>query len=906
MRQYWSLNACAFEIAPARLAELKAHAQVIRLIPDEERHATSITAGAPIAGSKLPENHAVGAAHTLLPHLGAGAVVAIFDSGIDLDQTGTRQSPDPDVHNAFRDANLNSRVLAHVQVGTIDCNTTTGLPPQAPAVDPWCPQQNRYRDARHGTGVAAVAVGRADPSTVPPLFDFGHAPGAQLLSFSISNQPNPWSVNAIWPTDASTFLAAVQALESWILAAGGVQVHVLNISWAGWSDPQDPTQHALDLLERDFDILVVTGADNDGDATFFSHGYVNGLSVGNVHKFWSPTSRWPDRQSSRGPLFMDPDRLFPDVCATGSATGVDVSPFVTQVVMPLIDYLHTNTPSCRGTGLNQQNYSARGSSISAPQVSGAAALYRTELPQATAQETRAAILLASIDPLLEWTGVRHTYMERNAVGVGYTRDDLLARYAKRMDNTLGQSVQLANQNPVTTTYLGLTEGQYYAVAIAWPRVYPPGFDPASGVAISWANVDLEVRKPNGELLARSDSTRNTYERLVFKADGVTSVHLVVQAVEHPGLTVPVFIAARSLASDGIYTSKRSISGYVTSIAQDSACVQSTPDQAITRTAPAVYRQAYGSQPFRMTPSGPYPFGASNDQFRGFNLHISPSSPSVVDNLFASDAVFEPGVQTIRIRGLAMRTWSPFSGCNTQLGMSQVWLYKRTGTFNLSQMLNGVNGPPQGVGDRLVAQNVSVPVFPPAWLARRWDTWPIIIPFSQPFDLQNGEHLGVWITFGSLPAGCLISVDGTWDVGWPYGSVQTGSNITEGYAIIFGLIEGELRSLSPMLDVYGWPQVGQSVLFHVRQAGIVVPPPTIHVYLGWTNPNLPFGSCRVLSMADYLGLGPVTASAMGDAVVPFTFPNDPVLLHRHMFVQATTSSGALLSNGLRLTIGGIVP
>jgi hypothetical protein len=324
---------------------------------------------------------------------------------------------------------------------------------------------------------------------------------------------------------------------------------------------------------------------------------------------------------------------------------------------------------------------------------------------------------------------------------------------------------------------------------------------------------------------------------------------------------------------------------------------------IRRAQAAVYRQAYGSLGYRIST---LPFGLSNDPFYGFPLHTTQGT-SVVDTIYDSSAIFEPGVQMIRIRGLAMRTWSPFSGCDAQLPALQVWLYKRTGPLvPITSGLAGIAAPP--TGGTLVAQNVNVPVFTPGWLARRWDTWPIIIPFSQLFDLASGEHLGVWIQFGSLPAGCFVSVDAADDLaGSPYGSNQTGgSGPTEGRAVIMGLLEGEPRTLSPQLEVYGWPQLGYKVLFQVRQAGTSTPPPNVTVYLGWTNPNQLVGSCRVLSMADILSLGPVTASSMGDATVPFTIPNDPALLHRHVFVQAATSLGPLLSNGLRLTIGGVVP
>lgn len=57
--------------------------------------------------------------------------------------------------------------------------------------------------------------------------------------------------------------------------------------------------------------------------------------------------------------------------------------------------------------------------MSAPQVAGAAALYRSARGAATAQETRAALLLCTIDPFLPlagYTGDDMTYTGRNTIG----------------------------------------------------------------------------------------------------------------------------------------------------------------------------------------------------------------------------------------------------------------------------------------------------------------------------------------------------------------------------------------------------------------------------------------------------------------------------------------------------------
>jgi hypothetical protein len=120
--------------------------------------------------------------------------------------------------------------------------------------------------------------------------------------------------------------------------------------------------------------------------------------------------------------------------------------------------------------------------------------------------------------------------------------------------------------------------------------------------------------------------------------------------------------------------------------------------------------------------------------------------------------------------------------------------------------------------------------------------------------------------------------------------------------MLGLCTGDTINRSPMLEVFGFPELGRAVLFQVRSAGSAI---TATVFLGTSNPNmlLPSG-CRQLTSADIGSLPPIQTSSMGDGSVLLNLTS-PALLHQHVYAQAGTSTG-LLSNGLRLSIGGIVP
>ncbi len=908
---HWTFHVCTVDIPREKLLRLRSllGAGVVHPVQPREP-ASGSGARLPMNFATNADNHNTAGAYALIAHHGAGAYFALFDTGVDEDQSGTgtgaTYGPDPELHRAFA-----GRMIFQQRVGNIDCNS---IPP-----DPWSPAAvgNPYPNAKHGTGVAGIAVGSADAGG---QFFAGHADGAGLLSFSFAYKDPTSPSSTTWTTDESLYLAAVDALRAWILAEKDVQV--LNISFDGYSDPQNPSQLALDLLEREHDVLVTTSAANDFDATFTSNGYVNGLSVGNVHKWGSSLGRYPDRSSSRGPLFGDRGRYYPDVVATGSAGGASTSELVQQIQMPLIDDKYTPTvfPPWRGAGLGQQNYNSRGTSMAAPQVAGAAVLYRAERPPATALETKAAVLLTTIDPLAGSTtygalASRNTYEDRNMMGEGYVRDDLLIRYATRLDDAQGWSVTVSPAAPTITLTLPtpVTDG-VYAVAIAWPRVFESDFDPAAGVPAEWANVDLEVRTPGpgntGILLARSDSPRNTYERGVFQAQGsVAEIRLT--GVELHGQAVPVFVAARrvtsvNLSGAGSVTSKVSVPGFVHEIPQEVGCARSVPNETVVRVLPAAYEQAWGSQPKETSTL------SSTEDYWGAFL-CAPGQAPIIDTIFAPS---ELGTATLTVRGLALRTWSGLKGGVSptagSLVIESIWLYSRPyaggSLAGLLATFNGGTNPPNG-GTQVVS-NLTVPVHAPAWNARDWSTWSVVIPFNlAPFTIAPGNALGVWIRTATTSTATQF-VDAVADLG----SVTSASNLNsgvsatrDGRALVIGLLEAPTQTVRSILDVYGFPRIGEELLFQVRSAG---PGATVVVELGFSSPGNMIGACRRLTSGDFTppSLPSVTTALLGDASVPFTIPNDPVLLHRHVFAQAAVTVGGTTTytNGARLTVGGVLP
>jgi len=112
---------------------------------------------------------------------------------------------------------------------------------------------------------------------------------------------------------------------------------------------------------------------------------------------------------------------------------------------------------------------------------------------------------------------------------------------------------------------------------------------------------------------------------------------------------------------------------------------------------------------------------------------------------------------------------------------------------------------------------------------------------------------------------------------------------------------------PELYAYGFPVVDRHLLFQVRNAAGAQ---SAWVFLGASNPNALVGPCRVLTSADLATVGPVNVAALGHANLLYQVPNSPSLIHQHVFAQAVAvaqgGTTVLYSNGLRPTVGGVLP
>ncbi|MCB9891756.1 MAG: S8 family serine peptidase [Planctomycetes bacterium] len=461
IEQFWLVNACSVDVPDARSLEaLRRLPNVLRVIPDGFRRPS-------IKTSTNADNHAVDALQ-MAGFKGKGVSVAILDSGLDITAPG-RLRPhrtfyvNGDPNNRSGGGLQGSRLLAMRQVGA--------LPPDD-TID-------------HGTAVAAVAAGETWASTGS---DAGHAPLAGIVGYSMSDMSGGF---ALLTTMVKAFQGAV---------ADSVQynIRVINLSYEGTNISYWTEEQAIDLAARIGDMVVVVSGGNGGNNNHFAHGSTNRIAVGAVRsRTPSQAGRDVTTTSTRGPL--PGGDQYPNLVACGDS-----------LVLPVKD-------------IEGVDRIGSGTSFAAPQVAGAAVLFRSVDTTADALVTRAAIFASSED-----VAGKNRYLlgaSENLYGFGFLRDDRLLDIARGVGTVLKQNGTVTTTRANVTYGLPVVAGRDYAVAIAWDRLNV-AFDER-------CNLDVEVRSSaaNGRvLLGRGNHTRIVHELVRFRASANEVVQITVSGV----------------------------------------------------------------------------------------------------------------------------------------------------------------------------------------------------------------------------------------------------------------------------------------------------------------------------------------------------------------------------------------
>jgi hypothetical protein len=443
---WWIVDGCAVTLPRGQREALAALPGVARITADRAFAPTSAATGLlPIRTSTDAQHHAADALQAA-GMFGQGAVLACLDSGQDSALAGS--NPPRPHRTYYARGNLaaagqgigGSRLRANVKVGAQPADDVTG----------------------HGTAMAAIAAG-GDWGTFAAgtgSSDHGHAPEAAMVGYAIADLPNG-------TTTSTTLISAWQQVVA-DKATYGTSV-VLN-AYEGSPDPTDPVQQALDNAVLVADLLVCVPAGNGGASTQQSQSAANGLAVGACE-----AQKTVLGSSSRGPLQGEPQRSYPDLAAHGE-----------QVVTAQADD-------------EQRDRVETGTSPAAAQVAGAALLYRSLKPSASALETKAAILASTADISAQNPGGG-----RNTFGAGYLRDDALADLARGRGFVANAS--LGYQTRKLTYRVPFTPGVRATLALVWHR-HQIG-------TREWSDFDLVVRN-GAQVVASSTSRRNLWERVEF-------------------------------------------------------------------------------------------------------------------------------------------------------------------------------------------------------------------------------------------------------------------------------------------------------------------------------------------------------------------------------------------------------
>lgn len=431
--QYWLINCCAIEVPFAQLGKVRAMANVSRVEPNLPVYPL-------IREATGNGNHNSDRVNTQ-GFTGKGIATAIVDTGLD-ERCGNKNRP----HRTFYedgDINKRNRLLANKQVGT------------------FAPDNSH----QHGTGVAGIAAGGTWGSSGA---DNGHAPGADIVGYSLSNSAGGGS-------DVATMARSWQMLAADAVA---FKIKTANNSYSGGlnSNPLDAIQKSLDACAHTMDVCIVVAAGNNGASTRVSQPAVNGISVGAL----TATQHTVATFSSRGPHAGVPGMFFPNISACGVNT-----------IMPDNDN-------------ETADYRASGTSMAAPQVCGAATLIRAAIPAMKAEQAKAILLATALD--ISSKNRSAPYNTRNAYGMGMLRDDMAMDLARK-GNQHGMA-KVTTAAPTWQRVFPVQAGMTYRMSAAWMR------QTADTAPTAWSNLDIEVRI-GSTVIGSSKTPLNTAETAVF-------------------------------------------------------------------------------------------------------------------------------------------------------------------------------------------------------------------------------------------------------------------------------------------------------------------------------------------------------------------------------------------------------
>lgn len=547
-----------------------------------------------------------------LGYQGTGQIVNVADTGLDSGQ---------DLPHLVGDmhADLENRVLA---ISSLPVSSLW-----APMLEnPLDADDAADRDTGHGTHVAGSAVGSGARSG--GLYR-GVSPDAGL-TFQALERYCRWSSSVGWPD--GYYLVGVPADLNELFAdahAWGARVH--NVSWGnneeGYWGAYDPSARQADqFVHAHRDAVIVVAAGNEGrDASRdgITDGYSivppatakNVIAVGATENY-RPSLSPPWKYATYGAMFVPPggtleDSAFPvspifgDPMADAGISGLMASsgrgPTLDGRLAPHIVAPGTWIASLRsgysdasgwdsGESLPPGYMYLGGTSMSAPQVSGAAALVRQAYAARGHQPSAALVKATLIHAARDIPG---QYGEAGAIpnpNEGWGALDVEAAVqAAEAQEYVDETRALVTGNVSSHHYIVSDASQPLRITLVWT-------DPAALPSVSKQlvnDLDLEVVDPDGRVY-RGNALTGGWSTPIGTADRLNNVEAVRIAAPQAG----------------VYTVR--VRGYNVPLApQDYALLSSAPEQASAPPAvvvrlPLMARNAAAPRPPVTPTPGPSP------------------------------------------------------------------------------------------------------------------------------------------------------------------------------------------------------------------------------------------------------------------------------------------------------------
>ena len=812
---WWIIDGCALEIPFSKIPDVRKYPNLFMLVPD-----AVMVPLAPIKNSTNIKNHRVDPLQAQ-GILGKGVSVAILDTGQDSDMNGTGRPHatyyvNGDPNNKTGGGIKGSRLLANRQIGTMPPDDVHG----------------------HGTAVAGIAAGEKWKTSGA---DKGHVPLAGIVGYSIADTKGGGCYT-------STVIRAWQRA-----GADKSQFNIVaaNNSYSGSPNPLDPAQQALDSVALNADILPVVACGNYKSYTGRSQSCVNGLAVGAVRYDTKKVASF----SSRGPLYGDTQRYYPDLCACG-----------VSVVMPAKDK-------------ESSNMVASGTSMASPQVCGAAALYRSLRKTATALETKAAILATTENVAKQNPSA--PYNSRNAYGVGFLRDDRLAAVAQ--GKGFIANAALTTTSKKKTFMMPVQAGKGYSVVVAWNRM--------NVKSKGWSNLSLKV-KMGKFTLGFSDTPRNLYEKVVFSTVQSGTVDLIVEASTMETSPLPISIVACEVPPTNF-------AGFFT--AYGTGCKGTGVVKDITTVLPMDYAGKWGES------QAPYIFGYYDHRYQQiFAADQVPLSFTASVIAFRHDDWYSPSL------------WNYWAELTIDLGTTTVSpdMIGRYFVSNLRGPMTRVLPKTKiklpywtSLNKSLSNWLIRIPLSKPFTYVKKSGEYLILDTrkTNSSIGYTNASYyIDTVFDTNTIKVSRVFSTS----AGSTFGTVEKGSGA------VVGFVPSKNEGAVPILDCPDQPKVGKTITLGLQRVRANAPVGIIlgfsdHSWAGLTLPLdlTPIGAkgCRLLAGLNILFLTSVNGDGIGSFKLPI--PGETSLILGRIYFQAlvldpgANQAGLSWSNGLKGIIGG---